>query len=50
MNTDANSSIFTVADYGIVEDYKKVVPALKTRWEELCRERDKDNCLRKANT
>lgn len=50
VNTDANSSIFTVADYGIVEDYKKVVPALKTRWEELCSERDKDNCLRKTNT
>jgi len=50
VNTDANSSIFTVADYGIVEDYKRVVPALKTRWEELCRERDEDHCLREANT
>ncbi len=40
VNTDANCSIFTVADYGVVDDYKKVVPALKTRWEDLCRERD----------
>lgn len=39
VNTDANSSIFSVADYGVVDDYRKVVPALKERWEELCGEK-----------
>ena len=50
VNTDANSSIFAVADYGVVDDYKRVIPSLKDRWEELCRDGDKDSCLRKANT
>ncbi len=50
VNTDPNSSIFTVADYGIVEDYKKVVPALKTGLEESSREGDKDSCLCEANS
>ncbi|MFH1116851.1 MAG: electron transfer flavoprotein subunit alpha/FixB family protein [Pseudomonadota bacterium] len=46
VNTDPACSIFTVADYGVVEDYRKVVPALKAGWEELCRERDEDTGLR----
>jgi electron transfer flavoprotein alpha subunit len=50
VNTDANSNIFAVADYGVVDDYKRVIPALKTKWEELGRERDKDRRLRKANS
>lgn len=50
VNTDANSNIFAVADYGVVDDYKRVIPALKTKWEELGRERDKDSCLRKADS
>ncbi len=39
VNSDANSSIFSVADYGVVDDFKKVIPALKTTWEELGREK-----------
>jgi len=35
INTDPSCNIFKVADYGIVEDYKKVVPALVKRLEEL---------------
>ncbi len=50
VNTDINSSIFAVADYGVVDDYKRVIPSLKDRWEELCRDGDKDTCLCKANT
>ncbi|MEJ2717644.1 MAG: electron transfer flavoprotein subunit alpha/FixB family protein [Deltaproteobacteria bacterium] len=50
VNTDVNSNIFAVADYGVVDDYKKVIPALKTKWEELARERDKDRSVRKTNS
>lgn len=35
VNTDANCNIFNVADYGVVGDYKKVLPALKRKLEEL---------------
>jgi electron transfer flavoprotein alpha subunit len=35
INTDPGCNIFKVADYGIVEDYEKVVPALVKRLEEL---------------
>jgi electron transfer flavoprotein alpha subunit len=35
INTDPSCNIFKVADYGIVEDYEKVVPALVKRLEEL---------------
>ncbi len=34
INTDPSCNIFKVADYGIVEDYEKVVPALVKRLEE----------------
>jgi len=34
INTDPGCNIFKVADYGIVEDYEKVVPALVKRLEE----------------
>ena len=35
INTDSSCNMFKVADYGIVEDYEKVVPALVKRLEEL---------------
>ena len=35
INTDPGCNIFKVADYGIVEDYENVVPALVKRLEEL---------------
>ncbi|MEA2040105.1 MAG: electron transfer flavoprotein subunit alpha/FixB family protein [Thermodesulfobacteriota bacterium] len=35
INTDSGCNMFNVADYGIVEDYEKVVPALVKRLEEL---------------
>ena len=35
INSDPKSSIFNVADYGVVEDYKKVLPAFKKKWREL---------------
>jgi len=35
INTDAGSNIFRVADYGIVEDYEEVIPALIEKLEEL---------------
>jgi electron transfer flavoprotein alpha subunit len=35
INTDPNCNIFKVADYGIVEDYQKVVPALIEKLEVL---------------
>lgn len=50
VNTDPNCNMFEVADYGVVDDYKKVIPALKTKWEELARERAEDSSLRKANS
>lgn len=35
INTDPSCNIFKVADYGVVDDYEKVVPALVKRLEEL---------------
>ncbi|MBE9574420.1 MAG: electron transfer flavoprotein subunit alpha/FixB family protein [Proteobacteria bacterium] len=35
INTDPGCNMFNVADYGVVEDYEKVVPALVKRLEEL---------------
>ncbi len=35
INIDPKSSIFNVADYGVVEDYKEVLPAFKKKWREL---------------
>jgi electron transfer flavoprotein alpha subunit len=35
INTDPNCNMFKVADYGVVEDYEKVIPALVKRLEEL---------------
>jgi len=35
VNTDSDCNIFRVADYGVVGDYKQVIPALKRKWEEL---------------
>jgi len=35
INTDPGCNIFKVADYGVVEDYEKVIPALVKRLEEL---------------
>ncbi len=35
INTDPGCNIFKVADYGVVEDYEKVIPALVERLEEL---------------
>ena len=35
VNKDGNAPIFGVADYGIVDDLLKVVPALTNRFKEL---------------
>lgn len=35
INTDASCNMFRVADYGVVEDYQKIVPALVKRLEGL---------------
>ena len=35
INTDPGCNMFKVADYGVVEDYEKVIPALIKRLEEL---------------
>ncbi len=35
INTDPSCNIFKVADYGVVEDYKKIIPALGKKLEEL---------------
>jgi electron transfer flavoprotein alpha subunit len=35
INTDPSCNIFKVADYGVVEDYQKIIPALVKRLEEL---------------
>jgi electron transfer flavoprotein alpha subunit len=35
INTDPSCTMFKVSDYGIVEDYRKVVPALIQKLEEL---------------
>jgi electron transfer flavoprotein alpha subunit len=35
INTDPSCTMFKVSDYGIVEDYKKVVPVLIQKLEEL---------------
>ena len=35
INTDAACNMFKVADYGVVEDYEEIIPALIERLEEL---------------
>jgi len=35
INTDPDCNMFKVADYGVVEDYEKILPALVKRLEEL---------------
>jgi len=35
INSDLESSIFKVADYGVVGDYKRVLPSFKKKWREL---------------
>jgi len=35
INTDQGCNMFKVADYGVVEDYERVIPALVKRLEEL---------------
>ena len=35
INTDPGCNMFKVADYGVVEDYEKIIPALTKRLEEL---------------
>jgi electron transfer flavoprotein alpha subunit len=35
INTDSGCNMFKVADYGVVEDYEKVIPALIEKLEEL---------------
>ena len=35
INTDKSCNMFKVADYGIVEDYEEVIPALIEKLEEL---------------
>jgi electron transfer flavoprotein alpha subunit len=35
INTDPGCNMFKVADYGVVEDYEKVIPALVEKLEEL---------------
>ncbi|NNF99656.1 MAG: electron transfer flavoprotein subunit alpha/FixB family protein [Desulfobacteraceae bacterium] len=35
INTDKGCNMFKVADYGVVEDYEKLIPALVKRLEEL---------------
>ena len=35
INTDSACNMFKVSDYGVVEDYEKVIPALIKRLEEL---------------
>jgi electron transfer flavoprotein alpha subunit len=35
INTDPGCNMFKVADYGVVEDYEKIIPALIKRLEEL---------------
>jgi len=35
INTDPNCNMFKVADYGVVEDYEKVIPVLIEKLEEL---------------
>jgi len=35
VNKDSNAPIFSIADYGVVEDLFKIVPPLKTKLEEL---------------
>jgi len=35
INSDEKSNIFNVTDYGVVGDYKKVLPAFMKEWEKL---------------
>ena len=39
INTDPSSNIFTVADYGVVGDFRKVIPAFKRKLSELSHEK-----------
>jgi electron transfer flavoprotein alpha subunit len=35
INTDPSCNMFKVSDYGIVADYKEIIPALVKKLEEL---------------
>ena len=35
INTDSGCNMFKVADYGVVEDYEEIIPALIEKLEEL---------------
>ncbi|MDQ1335962.1 MAG: Electron transfer flavoprotein subunit alpha/FixB family protein, partial [Thermodesulfobacteriota bacterium] len=35
INTDPGCNMFKVADYGLVEDYEEIIPALVEKLEEL---------------
>jgi electron transfer flavoprotein alpha subunit len=35
INTDPGCNMFKVADYGVVEDYEEIIPALIEELEEL---------------
>ena len=39
INTDPSSNIFTVSDYGVVGDFRKVIPSFRRKLSELCHEK-----------